>query len=233
VLNRATVLIALLAIVIFVAGMLLAQREIISPRVGMLMFALGGIIGFVAVGLSITILFVNQAYPVAMIGLVGFLPFITVVGALADGLRFPMINDVTTDLEDVPAFIHAQTLPANEGRDMAYPEGFAEQVAQWYPELESRVFNVPFDQMFQRVIRYIEAPDNRMEVTYRDPDQGIIEGVATTRMFRFKDDFIVRLEKDGDRTRVDMRSKSRDGKSDLGANAKRIKRFLDSLPEEP
>lgn len=232
-LNRITVLVTFISLAIFVAGMLLANREVISPMTGLIMFALGGVLGLVAIGLSIAVIFVHQAFPVAMVGLIGFLPFITVMGAMADGYRFPMINDVTTNLEDVPAFTHAQTLPANAGRDLAYPDAFKEQVAQWYPELGSRTFNVPREQMFDRVVRHITAPGSRMEVTYQNADQGIIEGIAVSRMFRWRDDFVIRLRAVDGKTVVDMRSKSREGRSDMGANAKRIKKFLESLPETP
>ena len=55
------------------------------------------------------------------------------------------------------------------------------------------------------------------------------EGVATSRIFGFQDDFAVRVRPDGSGSVVDMRSKSRDGKGDLGANAARIRSFLDEL----
>ena len=56
--------------------------------------------------------------------------------------------------------------------------------------------------------------------------EGRIEAVATTRWFGFKDDVVVRLTPAAGGARVDVRSKSRVGRSDVGANAKRIERFL-------
>ena len=57
-----------------------------------------------------------------------------------------------------------------------------------------------------------------------------IEAVATTFWYGFKDDFIVRLTPMSDGgTRIDVRSKSRVGLSDLGANAQRVRKFLESL----
>ena len=54
-----------------------------------------------------------------------------------------------------------------------------------------------------------------------------IEAVYTSRGFGFKDDFIVRLSSSEDElVRVDVRSKSRVGKSDLGDNAARVREFL-------
>ena len=65
-----------------------------------------------------------------------------------------------------------------------------------------------------------------------DPATRTIEGTATTRMFHFRDDFVIRVTQSGDGAVVDMRSKSRDGKGDLGANAKRIQSFLDQVAQD-
>lgn len=65
------------------------------------------------------------------------------------------------------------------------------------------------------------------EVTIADPEEGRIEAVDTTFFFGFKDDIVIRLTTPGrHRTRVDVRSVSRVGLSDVGANAARILRFL-------
>ena len=59
-----------------------------------------------------------------------------------------------------------------------------------------------------------------------DAEKGIIEATETTAIWGFKDDVVVRVvEKDG-KTIIDLRSVSRIGQSDLGANAKRIEKFL-------
>ena len=75
------------------------------------------------------------------------------------------------------------------------------------------------------------------EVTVEDAGRGCIEGVATTRLMRFKDDFAIRVRPSpaaagGGGSRVDMRSCSRVGVGDMGANAARIRRFLSALRAE-
>ena len=64
------------------------------------------------------------------------------------------------------------------------------------------------------------------EIVASDPAQGRIEGTATTFWFGFKDDIVVRVGADGSGSRVDVRSLSRIGKSDVGANARRIRDYL-------
>ena len=50
------------------------------------------------------------------------------LSAASSGSGVPPINDITTDLDDPPAFAAALVIPENEGRDMAYPEDFVPQV---------------------------------------------------------------------------------------------------------
>jgi uncharacterized protein (DUF1499 family) len=58
-----------------------------------------------------------------------------------------------------------------------------------------------------------------------DPESGRIEAVATTRVFGFEDDVVIRVRARGSAARVDLRSRSRFGQGDLGANAARIRAF--------
>jgi uncharacterized protein (DUF1499 family) len=72
----------------------------------------------------------------------------------------------------------------------------------------------------------------RWEITLSDESAGVIEGVDTTRLFHWRDDFVIRVRTTPDGySIIDMRSKSRDGKGDFGANAKRIQTFFDKLVE--
>ena len=68
----------------------------------------------------------------------------------------------------------------------------------------------------------------------RPPDEdqtGRIEAVATTLVFGFRQDVVIRVEPDGDGALVDMRSAARNGAHDLGADAERIRAFLADLDE--
>ena len=65
-----------------------------------------------------------------------------------------------------------------------------------------------------------------LELVNSDVSNGIIEATQTTTLWGFKDDVVVRIVEQGDKTAVDLRSVSRIGMSDLGANAKRIEKFL-------
>jgi uncharacterized protein (DUF1499 family) len=62
-----------------------------------------------------------------------------------------------------------------------------------------------------------------------DERGGLVEATATTFWFGFKDDVIVRIVPVARGSRIDVRSVSRVGKSDLGTNANRIREFLKSV----
>ena len=62
-----------------------------------------------------------------------------------------------------------------------------------------------------------------------DPAAGTLEANDTTSFFRFVDDVSIRVTPAPGGSRVDIRSKSRDGRGDIGANAIRIRAFRDAL----
>ena len=67
------------------------------------------------------------------------------------------------------------------------------------------------------------------EIVATVPLEGRLEATATTFWFGFKDDVVVRIRRAGPVTAVDVRSKSREGRSDLGRNAERIREFRNAL----
>ena len=69
------------------------------------------------------------------------------------------------------------------------------------------------------------------EIVASAPEEGRLEATDRTRWFGFRDDVVVRVRADGAGSRVDVRSASRVGRSDLGTNARRIKRFMDALQD--
>ena len=61
------------------------------------------------------------------------------------------------------------------------------------------------------------------------PGELRIEATDRTFWFGFKDDVVIRITPEPDGSRVDVRSLSRVGKSDVGTNAKRIRAYLRKL----
>lgn len=185
-------------------------------------------VGLVAlVGGLIALLFGGGARAVRGAAL-GAAAALLVVAAGAGGHGSPVINDVSTDLADPPPFVHAGDLAANRGRDLAYPEGFRDVVRAAYADLKPLALSDPPDKAFDRALLVARSrPDWRITEVDRDPLT--FEGVATSWLFRFRDDFVVRVRPAAQGSIVDMRSKSRDGRGDLGVNAARIRAYFAEL----
>jgi uncharacterized protein (DUF1499 family) len=73
------------------------------------------------------------------------------------------------------------------------------------------------------------ARDAGWEIVAVAPAEGRIEATATTLLFGFKDDIVIRVTPTPGGSRLDVRSESRIGGSDVGTNAKRVESFLDAL----
>ena len=99
-----------------------------------------------------------------------------------------------------------------------------------YPELRPQRFAQPFDRVFAAAAA--TAREMELEITAQSPEKGELQAIATTRIMRFKDDVTISLARDGQAVTVNMRSKSRIGKGDLGANARRIRDFQARLAEK-
>lgn len=129
----------------------------------------------------------------------------------------PYINDVATDTQTPPQF--ATPIP--------YESHFAELQRIGYPELRPLELAVPPAQAFARARAAAQALG--WEIAGSDESAGRIEAVATTRWFGFKDDVVVRVAPSAAGSRIDVRSRSRVGRSDLGSNAQRIQDFLTAV----
>jgi uncharacterized protein (DUF1499 family) len=118
----------------------------------------------------------------------------------------PPINDISTDLAN-PAF--------------------AEQQRKAYPDIQPLELAEDPATAYSRALAAAEAMG--WEIVRKDPAAGRIEAVATSAWFGFKDDVVVRVAPAIRGSRVDVRSKSRVGRSDIGTNARRIRAYLQHL----
>lgn len=216
-----------IAAVLVVVGPALAWFQVVPALVGFVAYALGGLLA-VGVGVFTVVRGIRGkglAWGGALALVVAAL-FVTL--ALRHG-NAPRINDFTTDLDDPPVFTRAATLPANVGRDLGYPAAFADVQRRCCEDLRPVHMPVPPATALAAVHQAaLRMPD--WTVTSVDATAGTLEAVATSRLFHFQDDVVVRVRPDGeDASRVDVRSKSRDGTGDLGANAARIRMFVAAI----
>lgn len=140
----------------------------------------------------------------------------------------PAIHDISTDTESPPAFVAALPLRADAANPPGYEgEAVAAQQRAAYPEIQPLLLDRAPREVFDRALAAGRAMG--WEIIASVPEQGRIEAVDTTLWYGFRDDVVIRIRAEGDGSRIDVRSKSRVGRSDLGANAERIREFLQRL----
>jgi hypothetical protein len=162
---------------------------------------------------------------------------------LATARSVPAIHDATTNLQDPPAFTALAVRPDNLAN---VPDEERQELARLDPERRWKAIH----RRAYGDLRTLKVPAGVAETTERaaslarrrgwdiakvDQNSGIVEATATTRFFRFKDDVVVRIRPNPEKTSgslVDMRSISRVGGSDVGVNANRIRGFLADLNTE-
>ena len=140
----------------------------------------------------------------------------------------PAIHDIKTDVDDPPRFEAVVALrgPGDHGVDYD-AEALPEQQRAAYPEVTTLVAAVPPGELYNRTRRVLE--EMNLEVVAADASTGVIEATAKSFWFGFTDDVVVRIRAGSQGSVLDVRSASRVGVSDLGANARRIGEILDRL----
>jgi uncharacterized protein (DUF1499 family) len=220
--RRIALSLAVLAAVLLVASGLGVRAELWPFRFGFGMFAGALIVGLAAAGTAAVALAVPRLRAGSRSLLACSLALGLAVAAVPlEHVRrvktLPYINDVSTDPENPPQFAPPRS----------YPVHFAELQRMGYPELRPLELAAPPAQAFARARAAAQALG--WEIVAVDESAGHFEAVVTTLWFGFKDDVAVRVAPAGGGSRIDVRSRSRVGRSDLGANAKRIQDFLTSI----
>ena len=225
-----------LALLIGGLGVLLANQGIVAPIQGFAAFAfVGGLLALVAVILSCLALLATRAgrgrsgRDRAWFGLAtGGVMLLAVLRGASAGGNVPRINDITTNPDDPPQFEYAARDPATRDRDWSYPPSFAAQQRAGYPDLAPIALSVPPDQAYEKALAAVQKLG--FEVVLSDKARGVIEARDTSKLFRFVDDVAIRIRPGANGgSVVDVRSKSRVGKGDIGANAKRIRAIAAEL----
>jgi len=193
---------AALALAVLGASGPAVRSGLVTYTVGILMLPAAGALGLAAGILGVVALFRRRggvARPLFAIVLGASVAAIPAAGYLR-ARSVPPINDISTD-----------------------PNEMSEAQRRAYPDIQPLRLPVAPNIAFERAKGAID--ESGWQIVREDPFAGRIEAVATTRWFGFKDDVVVRISAEGSGSRVDVRSKSRVGKSDLGTNAQRIRAY--------
>jgi hypothetical protein len=152
-------------------------------------------------------------------------------------LALPRISDVTTSTAQPPPFKVLASQRGNGANSASYPGArVAALQMQSYPDLQTLVIPRSAEEVYEIILDLVrgrrglgwkvvaeEAPQAR------PPRAGTIEATERTLILGFTDDIAIRVAGSDSEARVDLRSASRFGNHDFGANAARIRRFVREL----
>ena len=217
--KRITLTLAVLAVLLLLISGPGTRADLWPFRVGFGMFAGAMLLGLAAAGAAVVGLVLphQRAHSVPLLVaalLLGAASAAVPLDYVRRAKTLPYINDISTDTERLPQFSPPKL----------YESHFPEVQRRGYPNLHALALPLSPTQAFARAAEIAEGQG--WEITALDESKGTIEAVVTTRWFGFQDDVVIRITRAGAGSRVDMRSKSRVGRSDVGTNAYRIEEFL-------
>ena len=241
--TRALLVCAVVLLVVLLTGPLGYKFELAplsASLYSLLIAALGGglvlLVGLVYLAIAIKGQALADRNCLLIILVLAALPVAIMAPQIVTARSVPAIHDITTDTANPPRFVALHGIRsrspngAEYGASEAWPAAklMAAQ-AEAYPHIQPLMSDLSPAAALERAEQV--AHDMGLEVAAVDRMAGQLEATATTFWFGFKDDLVVRVragtetEAGAGGSRVDLRSMSRLGRSDLGANAARIAEF--------
>ncbi|MCV6623043.1 MAG: DUF1499 domain-containing protein [Cellvibrionaceae bacterium] len=161
--------------------------------------------------------------------LIGALPVLAVVFTVGLGaFSVPAIHDITTDTSRPPLFVSALVERKDSDNPIEYNfEKLPKLQTEAYPDLKPLRLAMSPQAAFEKAKAVVA--DFGWQLQWEDAKTGHVEALVESAVFGFKDDVIIRIEASASGSVIDVRSASRVGVSDLGANAKRIRAFLKAM----
>jgi len=150
--------------------------------------------------------------------------------------RLPAIYDISTDPIDPPRFEAIARLRPRDANPVTYAGLYtAEQQRVAYSDIEPDLTVATPQEAYDAVLKVIgkrkwHVVDSRPPQATA-PRDGLVEAIARTPILGFRDDVVVRVRSTPDGSRIDVRSASRYGRHDLGANAARVRALIEDVDE--
>lgn len=230
---------SVLSIVILISGPFGYKYGVtgLAPSLISVLVAFVGAVLVILSGLVMTIVaskkgLLRERNMIVVAMVMSLIPMAFVLPQMMKASSVPPIHDISTDTVNPPEFFAILAEREGAPNDLIYDhEGSAETIAglqkQAYPKIVTTTSDLSVAEVVGKAAAILSAQG--LEVVNTDPVAGIVEATATTFWFGFKDDVVVRAQKDGGSTKIDVRSVSRVGQSDVGANAARIQKFIDAF----
>ena len=158
---------------------------------------------------------------------ISLVPLLFLGSQVVTAKSFPTIHNISTDIVDPPQFSEIVALRGSDSNPHTYNANeLAELQKAAYPKIKTLSVQESAGNAFNKSLLLVE--ELGWDLVSTNQQLGIIEASQTSMLWGFTDDIVVRIHENHDKTEIDLRSVSRVGRSDLGANAKRIQRFFDA-----
>lgn len=230
----------LLIIVLAISGrMFLSWQPMFSFRVFFYGLQIGLGLAVIALLLLVWSYFRKTASPVRhkLFSLLnGLLPMLIALVVAGPGVfSLPLIHDISTDMQNPPPFTSAINLRTEDDNDHQYAgETIAKQQRAAYPNIKPLLTKMSPNDALAHSLETVVGLGWTV-IDFRLSDTGkedrYLEAFDETKVFGFIDDISIRITPIDTGSRIDIRSASRLGLGDLGANAARIQRFINKFNE--
>jgi uncharacterized protein (DUF1499 family) len=233
---------ALFALAVAGIGVLIARRGL-DPTAVLAVLGAAFLIGCVAIlcaGAAIVVIWrtgrkgarivlASLVFACALLAYPGFLVF--------EAVRLPVLNDVSTDIIDPPAFSRSRkALAARDGQSPAsLPEIVRQAQKEAYPLIQPVLLDLDADDAYKTILKVVAG--RGWQIIDQTPPGGRsgvghIDAIAHTLVLGFPEDVTIRVRPLAGQTRVDLRSASRVFRHDFGSNARRLAKFAADLQAE-
>lgn len=157
------------------------------------------------------------------------LPMIGLGSQVVAGRSVPEIHNISTDLVNPPQFDKIKQIRSDKHNPLEYDIAKLAPIQKAaYPDIQTLKVNMDKNTAHARATAVAEQLG--WMIVDEDPIAGIVEATQSSLLWDFKDDIVIRIrEQQQGELLIDLRSVSRIGRSDLGANAKRIRAFTESF----
>ena len=170
----------------------------------------------------------NSSRAAKLASLISLIPLLGIGAQIFTAQNLPKIHNISTDTVNPPQFIKIEQMRGKDDNPLAYDTAkLAEQQIAAYPMIKTLQTSLSKEDAYKRSLSIAEALG--WQIINEDAVMGIVEATDTTALWGFKDDVVIRISETSNSVNIDLRSVSRIGLSDLGANAKRIKKFIDAF----
>lgn len=233
---RKLAVVGVVTLALYPIAILAARLDVWHFRNSFLVMLLAALVGFVA--LVFTLLKLSRSpkqdsMPLIVTLVSTALPLFILGNSVMHAQGVPMIHDISTDTSNVPALQAASSARIDGDHPVDYEGAELASIQQVaYPTIQPLMVAASANEVFAQAQAIAVANDWEVLASNNSQLPFTIEAVATSALFAFKDDIVIRIDTVESGSRIDVRSMSRQGKSDLGKNAQRIELFLATLSSQ-